>query len=237
MTDADLRERIAAVVDRIQAPLTSRNDLNEDLVEFLAAKRAEAIERKLRKAREAAAVAPEALEASRVRCQECNGDPALATPAAMEEAAAVMEKYRTCECRGCKENVLGIDRACIAQQLPVRPMTSINEPWNNPWRVRPPMEVECNIANVAARTVEEAKARRSAEEAAEVRNFIPAKKFITPPKGYVFKHGDEGLGFYTDVGIMRLSLDGVLFPALPQTAPMQLRLEGLVVTKTGAPPN
>ena len=110
-----------------------------------------------------------------------------------EEAVAVMEKYRTCERRGSKENVLGIDQACIAQQFPVRPMTSINEPWNNPWRAQPPMEVECNVANVAARAVEEAKARRSAEEVAEVRNFIPADEFSTPPKGYVFKHGMEEL--------------------------------------------
>ena len=118
VNDAALRERIATVVDKIQAPLTSRSDLSEELREFLASKRAEAIERKVKNAEAAAAAAAEALEASRIRCQECNTDPAAAHATAIWEAAAVMEQGRTCECRGCKEGVIGIDQACLTQKAP-----------------------------------------------------------------------------------------------------------------------
>ena len=118
-----------------------------------------------------------------------------------------MEQNRTCECRGCKESVLGIDHACIAQRPLVRPMTSINELWNNPWRTQPPMEVaplsQTAFAAAAAQALREAKERKKAEE---VREFIPAKKYSTPLEGYVFKLSETGLGFHKESGIIKVNL-------------------------------
>ena len=57
---ADIRERITAVIDRCQAPLTSRPDLSDEMREFLAEKRAEAIDRKVKIAEAAEAAKTEA---------------------------------------------------------------------------------------------------------------------------------------------------------------------------------
>lgn len=73
--------------------------------------------------------------------------------------------------------------------------------------------------------VKAAKERRAALEA---RDFIPAKKFGTPPENFVFKLGLQGLGFYRDGGPTEVSLNGSLFPLVVGTAPMQLRLEQFV---------
>ena len=60
-----------------------------------------------------------------------------------------------------------------------------------------------------------------------MREFIPAKKYSTPLEGYVFKLSETGLGFHKESGIVKVNLENALFPALPDTAPLQLRLERL----------
>ena len=69
---ADLGEQITEIVDRCQAPLTSRPDLSEEMRDFIAARTAEATEKKIRIAEEAMAAraaAAMAIETSRLQCQ------------------------------------------------------------------------------------------------------------------------------------------------------------------------
>ena len=73
--------------------------------------------------------------------------------------------------------------------------------------------------------MEAAKNRRAAQEA---RDFVPAKKYGTPPENFVFKLGVQGLGFYRDGGPAEVSLNEALFPLVTSTAPMQLKLEPFV---------
>ena len=56
------------------------------------------------------------------------------------------------------------------------------------------------ISEVAKTAVKAAKERGAALEA---RDFIPAKKYGTPPENFVFKLGSQGLGFYRDGGVRR----------------------------------
>ena len=80
--------------------------------------------------------------------------------------------------------MLGVDCTNIAQAAPAQPVTtSINEIWNAPWGARPaetmPVLTTAVISEVARMAVEAAKERRTAQEA---RDFIPAKKYGTPPE-------------------------------------------------------
>ena len=77
------------------------------------------------------------------------------------------------------------------------------------------------IAEVARVAVKAAKERRTALEA---RDFVPAKKFGSPPEHFVFKLGPMGQGFYRDGGPVEVKLNDTLFPCVTSTAPMQLSL-------------
>ena len=96
-------------------------ELSEEFRQLIATNRAAAIARKTKLALEVASAAEaraEALEASRLRCQQCNNDPIAEATAAREAAMDAMELSRECNCRGCKENVLGVDCTRIAPMAP-----------------------------------------------------------------------------------------------------------------------
>ena len=65
--------------------------------------------------------------------------------------------------------------------------------------------------------------------------YIPAKKYKAPPNGYVFKFGGEGQGFYKDGAATKLELNSILFPTSFKTAPVQLKLDELTMTKVEKP--
>ena len=116
--------------ENLEEAATTR-ELGEELRQLIATNRAAAIARKMKLT---AATAAAALEASRARCQQCIHDPIAEATAAREAAKQVMEQRRECNCRGCKESVLGIDGTCIAPAVLTKPIvTSINELWNTPW--------------------------------------------------------------------------------------------------------
>ena len=197
-------EELSGATNEHEAPeaAAATRELGEELRQLIATNRAAAIARKMKLAEAAAAAKEkaEALEASRIRCQQCNSNPIAEATAAREAAEQAMERSRVCRCRGCKENVLGVDCTSIAPTALAQPiMTSISELWNTPWGAPPvePMPVLTRdvISEVARVAIEAANERRTSQE---VWNFIPAKKFGTPPKDFVFKLGSQGLGFYRE---------------------------------------
>ena len=95
----------------------------------------------------------------------------------------------------------------------------------NPWKPieAAPLNMDVNTTAVA-KAIKQAKARKLEEEA---RGFIPAKKYSTPLEGYVFKLSEVWLGFHNERGTAKVNLGSALFPVMPDTARLQLRLDDL----------
>jgi hypothetical protein len=65
-------------------------------------------------------------------------------------------------------------------------------------------------------------------------NFIPAKKFNGEKKGYVFKQGNQGLGYYKNTGAVRVQ--GPSLPSIePQPIPTTLANTDLTAKEASRP--